>query len=62
MDGSREHHTERSQSDREGEISHHIPPMWNLRKNGTNELTYKTEKESQTLRTNLWLVARGRYT
>ena len=28
--------------------------MWNL-KNSTNELTYKTETNSQTQKTNLWL-------
>ena len=28
--------------------------MWNLKKNDTNELIYKTETDSQTLRTNLW--------
>lgn len=37
--------------------------MWNLQRNDTNELTYKTETDSQTLRTNLWLLGyrmRGR--
>ena len=30
--------------------------MWNLKKKkGTNELTYKTERDSQTQKTNLWL-------
>ena len=29
--------------------------MWNLKKIDTNDLTYKTETESQTLKTNLWL-------
>ena len=29
--------------------------MWNLKKDGTNELIYKTEIESQTQKTNLWL-------
>ena len=28
--------------------------MWNL-KNNTNELVYKTETDSQTWKTNLWL-------
>ena len=27
--------------------------MWNL-KNDTNELVYKTETDSQTMKTNLW--------
>ena len=35
-------------SDREGEISYGIPCMWNLKINDTNELTYKTERDSQT--------------
>ena len=30
--------------------------MWNLKKNGTNELIYKTEIESQIQETNLWLL------
>ena len=29
-------------SDREGEILYDIPYMWNLKRNDTNELTYKT--------------------
>ena len=29
--------------------------MWNLKRNDTKELTLKTEIDSQTLRTNLWL-------
>ena len=29
--------------------------MWNLKKNGTNELIYKAETDSQTSKTNLWL-------
>ena len=28
--------------DREGEMSYDIPYMWNLRRNDTNELIYKT--------------------
>ena len=32
-----------------------IPHMWNLKRNDTNELTYTTEKDSQTQRMNLWL-------
>ena len=36
-----------SKSDREGEISYDIPYMWNLKRNDTNELNYKTEKDSQ---------------
>ena len=33
---------------REGEIPCDIPYMWILRRNDTNELTYKTERDSQT--------------
>ena len=40
--------------EREIEIAYDVPYMWNL-KYDTNELIYKTEAESQTQRTNLWL-------
>ena len=43
MDGPRACHTELSKSDR-GEILYDIPYIWNLRRNDTNELTYKTER------------------
>ena len=33
---------------REGEISYDIPYIWNLKRNDTNELTYKTETDSET--------------
>ena len=46
-------------SDREGKIFYNIPYMWNLKRNYTNELTYKTETESQTSKTNLWLQGWG---
>ena len=29
--------------------------MWNLKKKDTNELIYRIESDSQTLKTNLWL-------
>ena len=45
MDGPREYHTEWNKADREGEISYDIPNMWNLKRNNTNELTYKTERD-----------------
>ena len=48
MDGPKDCHTEWSKSDREGEISYDIPSMWNLKGNDTNELIYKTERDSQT--------------
>ena len=43
---------------REGEISYGIPYMWSLQRNDTDELTYKTERDSQTLKTNLQLMER----
>ena len=42
MNGPREGHTERSKSEREGEISYDVPYMWNLKRKDTNGLTYKT--------------------
>ena len=44
MDGPRDCHTEWSKSDREGEISYDIPQMWNLKRNHSNELIYKTNR------------------
>ena len=42
-------------SQTERQISYDITYMWNLKKQkGTNELTYKTEAESQMQKTNLW--------
>ena len=38
--------------------SYDIPYRWNLTRNDTNELTNKRERESQTQRTNLWLLGR----
>ena len=43
-----------SELDRERHISYDIIYMWNL-KNDTNELIYKTETDSETQKTNLWL-------
>ena len=37
-----------SKSERERPISYGISYMWNLKKNVTNELIYKTERDSQT--------------
>ena len=45
-------------SERERKIPYAITYMWTL-KYGTNEPTYKTEADSQTWRTELWLL-RGR--
>ena len=39
---------ERSKSDREGEISYEIPYKWNLKRKDTNELIFKTERDSLT--------------
>ena len=36
------------------QISYDITYMWNLQ-SGTSEFTYKTETDSQTQKTNLWL-------
>ena len=48
MDGPRDCDTEWSKSDRERQISYDIAYMWNVKKNGTNELIFKTEIDSQT--------------
>ena len=48
MDGPRDDHTKWSKSDRERQILYDITYMWNLKKNETNELIYKTETDSQT--------------
>ena len=47
MDRFRDSHTK---SDRESQISY-----VDCKKNDTNELIYKTESDSQTQKTNLWL-------
>ena len=39
----------------ERQTSHDIIYMWNLKKKDTYELIYRTEIDSQTLKTNLWL-------
>ena len=33
--------------------------MWNQKRNDTNELSYKTERDSQTSRTSLWLLGKA---
>ena len=42
-------------SQTERQISYDITYMWNLIKNDINELFYKTETDSQILKSNLWL-------
>ena len=39
---------QRDMADREGKILYDIPYMWNIKRNDTNELIYKTETDSQT--------------
>ena len=46
MDGPRDCHNEWGNF-REGEISSDILYVWNLKRNDTNELIYKTERDSQ---------------
>ena len=58
MDGPRHYHTKRSKSERERQTPYDITHMWNL-KYDTNEPIYKTETDSQSERTDLWLP-RGR--
>ena len=43
----------RPRADRERQVSYDVSYMWNLNKNNTNELIYKTEVESQRGKTNL---------
>ena len=44
-----------TKSDRERQILYDIACMW-YKKNGTNELIYKTEIELQVQKTNLWFT------
>ena len=46
MNATRDSHTEGSKLERERQIPYDITYMWNL-KCGTDELTYKTEADSQ---------------
>ena len=56
MDRPRNCHT--SKSERERQIPYGITYMWNINYD-TNELTYETEKDSHTQRTDLWLQGGG---
>ena len=49
--------SEVSQTEKE-KLSYDISCKWNLKRNGTNEFIYKTERESQAQKMNLWLLAR----
>ena len=51
MDGPRDYYTKCSKSNRERQISYDITYIWNLLKSDTNKLSYKTETDSQTLKT-----------
>ena len=55
MGGPRGYHTKWSKSGRERQMSYDITYMWNLKKKYWNELIYKTETDSQTSKTNLWV-------
>ena len=54
VDGPRDYFTKWNKSEGERQIPHDITYMWNL-KYDTNEFIYKTETDSQTQKTNLWL-------
>ena len=56
MDEPKDYHSKWSKS--ETQKPHDITYMWNLKKNGMNELIYETEIDLQTLKTNLWLPRR----
>ena len=43
-DGPTDYHTDRRDSDREGEILYDISYMYNFKRNDTNELHYKIER------------------
>ena len=56
--GPRDYHTKQSKSKTERQIPYNITYMWNI-KYDTNKCIYKTEANSQTQRTDLWL-SRGK--
>ena len=59
MNRPRDCHIEWSKSNWKGEISYDIPYMWNLKRNDTNELPYKTEKDTD-LESKLMVVGWGK--
>ena len=54
MDGPRDYHIKWSKSDRE--ISYDITYMWDLKKNDSNELIYKTEIDSTDIENKLMVT------
>ena len=50
LDESRDCHTEKDREDRERQIPCDIACMWNLKKNGTNELFYKIVRDVENKR------------
>ena len=48
MDGPKNYHTKCSKPAKGKQISYDIAYVWNLKKNDTNELMYKTEMDPQT--------------
>ena len=57
MNGLRECYTKWSKSDREGEISYDISYVWNIKRNDTNEVAYKTDRVTDL--ENEFMVAQG---
>ena len=54
-DGPRDDHTKWNKSDREKEIPYDTL-ICGIKNNDTNEFIYKIETDSQTLKTNLWIL------
>ena len=59
MDATRASHAKRGKSERERQIPYDITYMWNL-KYGTDELTYRTETDTQDIDYRL-VVAKGEW-
>ena len=56
MDGPRDYYTKWNKSEGEKQVVYDITYMWkSKKKKDTNELIYKTESNSQTLKTTFWL-------